>query len=183
MKSNTPSGLKLLRLALAAMFLALALVLPFLTGQIPQIGGALCPMHFPVLLCGFFCGPWYGLAVGLVAPLLRFFLFGMPPLVPTGLAMCFELAAYGFAAGLLYRLLPRKRGYVYLALAAAMCFGRLVWGAAQTVILGLGGSAFGWKAFLAGAFVNAAPGIALQLILIPPTVMIVEKYFPRLREK
>ncbi len=32
-------------LVLAAMFLALALVLPFLTGQIPQIGGMLLPMH------------------------------------------------------------------------------------------------------------------------------------------
>ena len=71
------------RLILAAMFLALALALPFLTGQIPQVGSALCPMHIPVLLCGFFCGPWYALAVGLVAPLLRFALFGMPPLMPT----------------------------------------------------------------------------------------------------
>ena len=52
------------RMILAAMFLALALVLPFFTGQIPQIGNALCPMHIPVLLCGFFCGPWYALAVG-----------------------------------------------------------------------------------------------------------------------
>ena len=43
-------------LALAAMFLALAYVMPFLTGQIPQIGSMLCPMHIPVLLCGFFCG-------------------------------------------------------------------------------------------------------------------------------
>lgn len=34
-------------LVLAAMFLALALVLPFLTGQIPQIGGMLLPMHCP----------------------------------------------------------------------------------------------------------------------------------------
>ena len=66
------------------MFLALAMVLPFLTGQIPQIGNMLCPMHIPVLLCGFFCGPWYGGIVGGVAPLLRFVLFGMPPLFPTG---------------------------------------------------------------------------------------------------
>ena len=43
-------------LTLSGMFLALALVMPFLTGQIPQIGSMLCPMHLPVLLCGFFCG-------------------------------------------------------------------------------------------------------------------------------
>ena len=62
---------KILRLVFAAMFLALAYVMPFLTGQIPEIGSMLCPMHIPVLLCGFICGwPW-GLLVGLIAPLLR----------------------------------------------------------------------------------------------------------------
>ena len=74
------SNIKLL--VLAALFLALGLVLPFLTGQIPEIGSMLCPMHIPVLLCGFFCGwPW-GLAVGLITPVLRSFLFGMPPMFP-----------------------------------------------------------------------------------------------------
>ena len=34
----------------AAVCLALCMVLPFLTGQIPQIGSALSPMHIPVLL-------------------------------------------------------------------------------------------------------------------------------------
>ena len=49
------------KMTLAAMFLALAFVMPFITGQIPQIGSKLCPMHIPVLLCGFFCGaPWGG---------------------------------------------------------------------------------------------------------------------------
>ena len=40
------------KLAYAALFLALCLVLPMLTGQIPQIGSMLLPMHIPVLLCG-----------------------------------------------------------------------------------------------------------------------------------
>ena len=53
-------------MVLSAMFLALALILPFLTGQIPQIGRALCPMHFPVILCGFFCGPWYAFMIGFI---------------------------------------------------------------------------------------------------------------------
>ena len=79
-------------LVLAAMFLALALVLPFLTGQIPQIGGMLLPMHLPVFLCGLICGWRYGAVVGFVAPLMRMALFGMPPLV-AAVAMAFELAA------------------------------------------------------------------------------------------
>ena len=89
------------KLVLAALCLALCMVLPFLTGQIPEIGSALSPMHIPVLLAGFLCGPWWALAVGAVAPVLRFALFGMPPIFPTGLAMCFELATYGLISGLL----------------------------------------------------------------------------------
>ncbi len=164
------------RLILAALFLALAFVLPFLTGQIPQIGSALCPMHIPALLCGFFCGPWYGLAVGAAAPLLRSLIYGMPPLMPTGIAMCFELAAYGFVAGLLYKLLPKKNGYIYVSLISAMLAGRVVWGIARVVLAGLTHSEFVWSAFLAGAFVNAVPGIILHILLVPTLVMALKKY-------
>ena len=157
----------LIKLVLAAFFLALALVLPFLTGQIQQIGNMLCPMHLPVLLCGFFCGPCYGLAVGLIAPILRFFIFGMPPIMPIGLAMTFELAAYGVLAGIFYKVFPKKIGYVYLSLILAMIGGRIVWGVAEVILNGLGQVEFSWNAFVAGAFLKAIPGIIIQLVLIP----------------
>ena len=164
------------QLILAAMFLTLALALPFLTGQIPQVGSALCPMHIPVLLCGFFCGPWYALAVGLVAPLLRFALFGMPPLMPTGIAMCFELATYGFVSGLLYKLLPGKKVFTYVTLIAAMLAGRIIWGIARVILAGLAQSEFAWTAFLSGAFVNSVPGIILHILLIPVLVITLKRY-------
>ena len=70
-------------MVLAAMFLALGIVMPFITGQIPEVGSMLLPMHLPVLICGFVCGWKYSLAVGFVVPLLRSVMFGMPPLMPT----------------------------------------------------------------------------------------------------
>ena len=80
------------KLIYAALCLALCMVLPLLTGQIPEIGKRLSPMHIPVFLCGFLCGwPW-GLAVGAIAPILRSFLFGMPALYPDAIVMSFELA-------------------------------------------------------------------------------------------
>ena len=91
-------------LTFSSMFLALCMVLPFLTGQIPQIGAMLSPMHIPVLICGFVCGPLWGMIVGAIAPVLRSVLFGMPKLFPSAVCMMFELAAYGAAAGLLIRL-------------------------------------------------------------------------------
>jgi riboflavin transporter FmnP len=160
----------------AAMFMAAGLVLPFLTGQIPQIGSMLLPMHLPVLLCGLICGWQYGAAVGFVLPLLRYMLFGMPPIFPTGIAMAFELAAYGFAAGLFY---GRSRWKcvisLYRALIAAMLCGRAVWGAAEMLLLGLAGKGFTWQMFLAGAFLNAIPGIVLQLAFIPAFMVALDR--------
>lgn len=163
------------KLVSAAVCLALCMVLPFLTGQIPQVGSALCPMHIPVLLAGFLCGPWWALAVGAVAPLLRFALFGMPPIFPTGVAMCFELAAYGLVSGLLYARLPKKTSNIYVSLLAAMLGGRVVWGIVMTVISGVTQSGFTWAAFLSGAFINAVPGIIVHILLIPVLVMALKK--------
>ena len=47
--------------------LALALVLPFFTGQIPEIGNMLLPMHLPVMLSGFVVGGPAAMLVGFVA--------------------------------------------------------------------------------------------------------------------
>ena len=162
------------KLVSAGVCLALCLVLPFLTGNIPQIGSALSPMHIPVLLCGFICGWPYGLAVGFAAPLLRHLLFHMPPM-PAALSMAFELAAYGVLTGVLYRLLPRKPFHIYVTLIVSMLLGRVVWGAAQVVVLGLSGSAFSWQAFMAGAFINGIPGIICHIVLIPIIVFAWQK--------
>ncbi|MDD2648086.1 MAG: ECF transporter S component [Eubacteriales bacterium] len=158
-------------LTISGLMLALALVLPFLTGQIPQVGSALSPMHIPVLLCGFICGGVPAMIVGAIAPLLRFVLFGMPPLFPTGIAMCFELAAYGLLSGIFYRAFPKKVPYLYLSLVLAMVCGRLVWGAARLIMMGLGSSSFSWAVFLSGAVTNAIPGIILHIVLIPIIVL------------
>ena len=115
--------------SLSAMFLAIGLLLPFLTGQIPEIGSALLPMHIPVLLCGLICGPWWGGVVGLVMPYLRLMLFGMPPAI-IALQMTFELCAYGLVIGLIYSKLPKKPLSVFISLISAMLVGRLVWGLA-----------------------------------------------------
>jgi len=155
------------RMVLAAMFLALALVLPFLTFQMGQLGPMFLPMHLPVLLCGFICGwPW-GLAVGFIAPLIRSVIFGMPPMFPTAVAMAFELAAYGLLTGLFYKLFPKRVGYTYAALILAMIGGRIVWSLVSFVLYGIQGTVFTWEMLIGGAVLNALPGIAIQIVLIP----------------
>ncbi len=166
----------ILKMVLAAMFLAIAYVLPFFTGQIPQIGSMLCPMHIPVLLCGFVCGwPW-GLVVGFIAPILRSVVLGMPPMFPTAVCMAFEFATYGAVAGLMYKILPKRRVSVYGALITAMVVGRIIWGIAMFVCMGATGGSFGLSAFVAGAVTNAVPGIIIQIVLIPIIVMMLDRY-------
>lgn len=162
-------------LVTAAMLMALGLVLPFFTGQIPQVGAMMLPMHLPVMLCGLICGWQYGAAVGFVLPLLRYVLFGAPPM-PAGVAMAFELAAYGGVVGFLYE---RSRWQcviaLYRCLIAAMIVGRLVWAAARVVMTGVAGVPFTWEIFLSGALLTAIPGIVLQLIVIPAVMVAMDR--------
>lgn len=162
------------KLVWGAFFLALGLILPFFTGQIPEIGNKLLPMHIPVLICGFVCGPQYGLLVGFITPLFRSLLFGMPPLL-TAVGMAFELAGYGFVTGFLYKRLAKSKLRIYASLFLAMIVGRILWGFASVIIYGIGGSPFTWQLFVAGAFLNAIPGIILQIVLVPVLMLAFEK--------
>ena len=166
---------KIKRLCMSALFLALGIVLPFFTAQIKEIGDTLLPMHIPTMLCGLICGPLYGLLVGGLLPFLRSLLFSMPPMYPNAVWMACELATYGLVIGLIYCKLNRKTTLsVYISLVAAMLSGRVVWGIAKAILLG--GGKFTAYAFVFGGFVDALPGIVLQLIIIPLVVKIIDKY-------
>lgn len=167
-KTETAAGRKINRLVLAAMLTAVGFVLPFFTGQIPQVGNLLLPMHIPVFLCAFICGWQYGLGVGAALPLLRSVILGMPMMYPNALAMAAELGVYGAVSGLIYgRCKKQNTAAVYGSMLAAMVLGRAAWGVSELLLLGLDSTAFTWQTFAAGAFFNAVPGIILQLILVP----------------
>ncbi len=158
-------------LILAALCLALAMLLPFLTGQIQNLGNMLCPMHIPVLLCAYICGYRWAAAVGFISPLLRYAIFGMPPIMPAGVSMAFELLTYGLVAGLLYEKLKKNTLNIYVSLIISMISGRVVWGIARLIISGVTGTEFTWQLFIGGAVLQAVPGIILHILLIPIIVM------------
>lgn len=166
---------KTFKVVLSAMFLAIGIVLPFITMNIPTIGNMLCPMHIPVMLCGIICGWQYGLAVGLITPILRGIMFGMPALMPNGVSMACELATYAVVIALMYDFLPKKKINIYLALLTSMVAGRIVWGIVRMAIAGITGNGFTFGMFIAGALTMAIPGIIIQLIIIPPLVILLKK--------
>ncbi len=164
------------KLIYAALFLAIGMVLPLFTGQIKEIGDSLLPMHLPVMLCGLICGYKYGGAVGLMLPFLRSFVFGMPPLYPNAVWMALELATYGLVIGILYaRTKKHTIKKLYFSLITSMILGRIVWGIAKAILLGVSGKAFTISAFIAGGFVDAIPGIIVQLALIPAIMTIYQR--------
>lgn len=161
---------------LAAMFLSVGMVLPFFTGQIPQVGKLLLPMHIPVFLCGLVCGWKYGLVIGFLMPLFRSVLFGMPILFPTAFAMAFELMTYGFCIGFLYEKSRWKCiKALYRCMLMTMLAGRLVYGIVEILILGVGNGGFTIKAYLMSTFVYAVPGIIAQLIIVPAIMLALNK--------
>ncbi len=171
------SNKKTHKLVLTAFFLALVFILPFFTGQIQVIGSMLLPMHLPVLLCGFFVGWPYALALGVISPILRSLMFGMPPMFPVAIGMAIEMGVYGFVSGFCY-LHSKKKNIVsiYVSLLLAMILGRVAYGLATLIMLGTVGSTYTFSAFIAGAFFSAIPGIILQLVLIPILVKTLSRF-------
>lgn len=158
------------QMVFAALCLSMGLVLPGFFHMMGGAGAVFLPMHIPALLCGFICGWRYGLLCGMLMPILSSVITSMLPLFPKAVAMSFELAAYGAAAGLTH-----SRLGIYPSLILSMVAGRLLSGAANFFLLGCKGIPYGWEAFLSSSFIVAIPGIILQLLLIPALVKIIEK--------
>ena len=164
------------RLTLSGLLLALGIILPYATAHGLGIAGTLLlPMHVPVLLCGFLCGPVYGTVLGMTLPILNCLLTGMPAPFPMLPIMFFELSVYGLSSGLLFsktRLGKQKYG-VYLALPIAMILGRIAYAAVFYILFLIVGEL---KVLAVGAAIaTGLPGILCQFLLIPPIVFIVKE--------
>ena len=161
------------------MFIALGVVLPFVTMNIPEIGNMLLPMHIPVLLSGFILGPVYGMIVGFVTPLLRSIMFGAPIFYPKAIVMSFELLTYGLISGVFYHIIFNRRSKlinIYISLILAMVFGRVTYGIVQSIIGLVNMNGFTFKVFVTEAIINAIPGIIIQLIIIPIIIKLLGGY-------
>lgn len=154
---------------IAAACIALCIVLPMAFHSIPNGGNIYLPMHIPVLLCGLICGWPYGLLCGLAGPVLSSLLTGMPAVAVLP-SMAVELAVYGTVTGLLIGMVKTKNRTlnVYISLISAQILGRIAAGTVKALIF-VGGE-YSIAMWVAGHFVTSAPGIVIQLILIPAVI-------------
>jgi len=167
------------KLTETALCMALGLVLPTFFHMFGA-GSTFLPMHIPVLLCRLIFGWPYGAICGFIVPLLSSVITGMPPIFPTAAAMMLELCAYGALTGVFYQ---KLRWNIYPALICAMIGGRLVSGVANAVFMNMASKPYGFTAFISGSFVQALPGILIQIILIPVLALSLEKAKIIVRQK
>lgn len=175
MRDNAKKRNTMFNIVFSALFLALAYLIPLFMGQVQSINAMFCPMHIPIFLCGAICGWQWGLVVGIVAPISRSLILGMPLFFPTAVCMAFELATYGLVFGLIYKLLPKKIVNMYISLLVAMLLGRVARGIAEFSCMGLSGKTFELSVFLNGVVLYSVPGIILQFLLVPLIVVFAER--------
>ncbi|GAU78872.1 ECF transporter S component [Fusibacter sp. 3D3] len=159
-------------MVLASMFIAIGLILPMIFHSF-GLGSTFLPMHIPVLVAGFTLGLPYAVAVGMLTPLLSSLLTGMPPLFPVMPYMVFELGAYAAVGYYLGQKLNRN---TYLALIGSMIAGRLVAGVAVWILVLFFGAKFPSPlVFVISAVTAGIPGIIIQLLFIPPIILLLKK--------
>jgi len=159
-------------LVLGGLFIALGVIVP----QVFHLFGAAAgkvflPMHIPVMFAGFFAGPVIGLITGILSPVLSSLITGMPP-VPMLYFMMFELGAYGFSAGILFR---KYKLNVYVSLIISMLFGRLIYGLVLIVAVNVLGISSLSNISVIGATITGIPGLIIQLVFVPAVVYLVER--------
>jgi len=171
MKTMTP----IKRITITAVCIALCYVLPIAFHGI-GLGSILSPMHIPVLLCGLVCGGFYGALCGILGPVLSSLLSGMPPMLML-IRMIPELAVYGLAAGLSMHFIRTGKATldVYISLIVAMVAGRIVGGIATAVFMAATSGVYSLGLWLTSYFVEAVPGIAAHLVLVPLLVLTLTK--------
>ena len=162
------------KLTLTAMCLALGVILPQAFHMIPNAGNIFLPMHIPVLICGFICGPFYGLTVGIITPCLSHIIFSMPPAMMLG-QMIVELGVYGLCTGLFNQIITINNELLkyYLVLIISMVVGRITYGICNALLFKAGN--YSLSIWLSAAFIKGLPGIIIQLVLIPTIVKTIKK--------
>lgn len=151
----------------AGLIIALGVIIPqaFHFTGIQNAGKIFLPMYLPVILGGMLLGPFYGLAVGAVTPVLSFVITGgtMPPM-PLLIFMIIELMAYAFFSGIFI-----KKFNVILTLLMTMLVSETINAAvmlAAANLFNISAPFLKMQAVLA-TFVMGIPGMICQLVLIP----------------
>lgn len=160
------------KMVLTAFFVTIGIVLPqtlHLFGG-PSIGATLLPMHLPVFIGAMLLGPASGIIIAVLSVGVGFTL-GMPPLLVASY-MVFELVTYAFVSGWLYHNLKLN---IFLSYVIAKILGMASAILALQIMIRLFSISFPPIFGSIAMFSPGVIGIALQIFIIPTTVLILKK--------
>lgn len=158
------------KISISALMIALGLIIPFFTSHIFGVPGTiLLPMHFPIIIGGIVCGPFYGALIGLIVPVLSSLLTGMPPVYPMLPLMAVQLIFMGLFSGLI-----AKHFNTFVSVIGGIIGGWAAYSVMLWILILLAGHSLNMT--VSGALIMGVPGIIIQLIACP----LVAKFINRL---
>lgn len=171
------------KMLVSAIVIALAVLLPqvFHAALSAQGGTAWLPMYLPVLLGGCLLGTWWGLGVGLLAPLVSFAVTSLAGSAMPAAArlpyMMAELAVFAAVAGAFSGKISENGWMAFPAVLLAQTAGRLSFLALAAIFQGVSplSAAAAWaqiEAGLVGLFVQA---VAVPLLVMGLRLLLIRK--------
>ncbi|MDP4120512.1 MAG: ECF transporter S component [Bacillota bacterium] len=175
MNSKTLSKTK--KITFSALLAALGIIIPYVFHFFgPGAGMMFLPMHFSVLIAGLLLGSIPGISVAVISIFASTIITGgmMPPMVMLPF-MLVELLIYGFVTGIFSNKSMKNIKFLYIGLITAMVVGRIVKAIVMYFLCNLLHisqlpAVVVWTDTLSGI-----PGMILQIILIPPLIILIEK--------
>jgi hypothetical protein len=162
------------QIPLAALFTALGVVFPQFF-HLFGLGAGFLPMFLPVMLGSMFLLWPYALIVALLSPAISWLLTGMPPLAPPVLpVLTVELIVIALLIAAFRQLSSLSPLFILIVAIAA---DRIILLVAVLLIAPL--MSIEDPLFSIGLVLSGLPGIALQLLIIPYTVRLIEKKYPQ----
>ena len=160
-------------ITLIGLFLAIGLILPYISGHAIGIPGTvLLPMYLPIIVAGFILGPSAGYFLGMIVPTLSHILFNMPPIFILPV-MIVDLSLYGLMVGILSNKLKLN---IYISLILSLIISKLGYATVLYICLNILHIELFTKTTSAlTTIIVGLPGIIIQIIIIPPLIKILRK--------
>lgn len=163
------------QIPLTALFVALGIVLPQFF-HLVGLGSIFLPMFLPIMLGSMLLSWRFALTLAVLCPVVSWAITGMPPIAPPVLpVMLVELIIIALTISIIHVHLKKS---FWLALIAGILLDRIV----LLVLVYILSPLFGLDhPLFSVALVTAGlPGIVLQLVTIPPAMVLIRQRFPHL---
>lgn len=167
------------KLTLTALFVAIGIVFPQVIHMFggPGLGSVLLPMHIPVFIGAMLLGPFYGMIIA-IASVITGMLLGMPPLF-IGIYMLFELSSYAVVSGFFYKI---QNFNVYLSFILGKIAGLIDMMIVILIMIHFFDVSFPPSFGTLGMLIPGIPGIAIQLLIVPPLVLLLRKELKKIED-